>query len=473
MTFRMNRRALLKGIGGIAVALPALDIMLNSSGTAYADGTAIAKRYFVGLIGQALSGEGAPTDLYVPSVIGPNYDLKLALAPLADVKQHVTVVSGMEILAAGNNGGVVAAGGRMDDFHNSGVSPLLSGMRANNPNATCYGITSDQAVANAIGTTTPIKSLHLNCPVDFYLPGVGPSGRQYMSYTGAQAPVEPAVSPQTAFNAIFGAFTPPNAPPDPNVDFARRARRSVLDLVRGSTEQLVPRLGKADVERFQAHLAQIRDLERRIAALPPVQTQTCKKPGAPGGDPATDIGAKYSGERERAKVFGDLVHMAFACDQTRVATVMYSMFQSHMQAGPVTGGKYNLELHELGHTARTAEAVASGMQWQVEAFAGLVRNLQNTPEGAGNMLDNSVLVLLNEAGHGKDYLVSNHPDNSTHSTERMACLVAGRAGGLKPGKHLVTAKAHPAQVLISAMNAVGVPGTSLGEVSGAVPGLFA
>ena len=164
--------------------------------------------------------------------------------------------------------------------------------------------------------------------------------------------------------------------------------------------------------------------------------------------------------------------MAFACDLTRVATLMYSMFQSHMSAGPVTGNKYTIDLHELGHSNPTAESVASGMVWQVEAFAGLVRNLQNTPEGAGNMLDNTVLVLLNEAGHGKDYLVASHPDNMTHSTENMACLVAGRAGGLKPGKHLVTAKAHPAKVLISAMNAAGVPTTTLGEVTGTVPGLF-
>jgi hypothetical protein len=112
------------------------------------------------------------------------------------------------------------------------------------------------------------------------------------------------------------------------------------------------------------------------------------------------------------------------------------------------------------------------MVWQVDAFATLIKNLQNTPEGAGNMLDNTVLVLLNEAGHGHDYLVSSHPDNQTHSTENMACLVAGRAGGLKPGKHVQTTKAHPAQVLVSAMNAAGVAQTTLGEVSGNIPALF-
>jgi hypothetical protein len=469
----MNRRALLKGLGGVAIALPALEIMLDRHGEAHADGGPIPKRFFLGLIGQALSADDAPTDLYVPSVVGPSYDLKLALTPLAGITQHVSVVSGMEILAAGANGGVVPAGGRVDDFHCGGVSPLLSGVKSSDAGARCNGITSDQVVANAIGTTTTVKSLVYECPVDFYVPGYTAAGREYMSYTAANKPVTATISPAQAFKTLFGSFTAPGpAGPDPNIDFQQRSRRSVLDLVAGNTDRLMQRLGKVDQERIAAHLQQIRDLEKRIAALPPVQTQTCKKPTDPGVDPATDLNAKYSGEKDRAAIFGELVHMAFACDLTRVATLMYSMFQSHMSAAPVTGGKYTNDLHELGHSDRTADAVASGMVWQVDAFATLVKNLQNTPEGAGNMLDNTVLVLLNEAGHGHDYLVASHPDNQTHSTENMACLVAGRAGGLKPGKHIVTSKAHPAQVLISAMNAAGVAQTTLGEVSGTVPELF-
>ena len=54
----------------------------------------------------------------------------------------------------------------------------------------------------------------------------------------------------------------------------------------------------------------------------------------------------------------------------------------------------------------------------------------------------------------------------------MACLIAGRAGGLKPGQHVAATGKHPANVVISAMTAVGLPG-QLGEVSGIVPALFA
>jgi hypothetical protein len=54
----------------------------------------------------------------------------------------------------------------------------------------------------------------------------------------------------------------------------------------------------------------------------------------------------------------------------------------------------------------------------------------------------------------------------------MACLVAGRAGGLKPGQHVVAVGKHPANVLITAMNAAGVAGNTLGDVTGNIPALL-
>jgi hypothetical protein len=54
----------------------------------------------------------------------------------------------------------------------------------------------------------------------------------------------------------------------------------------------------------------------------------------------------------------------------------------------------------------------------------------------------------------------------------MVMLVAGRAGGLKPGKHIKAAGVHPARCLISAMRAAGATGDKLGEVTGTIPELF-
>lgn len=47
----------------------------------------------------------------------------------------------------------------------------------------------------------------------------------------------------------------------------------------------------------------------------------------------------------------------------------------------------------------------------------------------------------------------------------MVMLMAGRAAGLNPGEHLDGNRAHPATVLIRAMQADGYTGNSLGDVS--------
>src|SRR5262249_35733385 len=107
--------------------------------------------------------------------------------------------------------------------------------------------------------------------------------------------------------------------------------------------------------------------------------------------------------------------------------------------------------------------------WHMKHFAYLVGKLRDTPEGAGKLIDNTVALFLHEGGHGLDTATGNK--NSTHSTENMACLIAGRAGGLQPGKHVAATGKHPANVVVSAMKAVGLA-EKLGEVSGAIPELF-
>jgi hypothetical protein len=90
--------------------------------------------------------------------------------------------------------------------------------------------------------------------------------------------------------------------------------------------------------------------------------------------------------------------------------------------------------------------------------------VRDTPEGAGSLLDNTVLVFMPEGGWD---------DGEPHTGENMVALIAGgRAGGLRLGQHVATSGAHPVSVLISAMNAAGVMTDTLGEVSGRIPELF-
>ncbi len=483
-TFKLNRRAMLKGMGGVAISLPLLEAMVDAQ-PALAQAAA-PRRYIVCFGGQSMGADNDPLhDDYVPNKVGAGYDLKTALAPLAGVQSEVSVISGLRIPTAADNGGTVPAGGRRDDFHVSSLSPLLSGVRAGTSSAS-MGVTSDQRVAESIAGSTPFKSLVYRVQAAWYLSVSAPYGRDVISYKadaqGRPVPIPSTVSPRQAFDALFTNFTPPASAADAaRAALELKKRKTVLDLVRGNTERLLPKLGTADRARLSRHLDEIRDLERRVAAIPPPQGGICQKPADVGADPTLggaqgtdadgnntfDQNLGYSNEEQRAQVFVDLIHMALACDLSRVASLQFTMFQSHLNMFPLTGQRN--DLHELGHAGFGTLGMAKAQAWHMKHFAALIAKLRDTREGTARMLDSTALVFLHEGGHGFD--ASAGKQYSSHSTENMACLVAGKVGGLKSGLHIPAPGKHPANVLISAMNAVGVPVTSLGEVSGELPGL--
>lgn len=487
MGTRLSRRHLLRGLGGVGIGLPLLEIMLDGKAFAQAAPTP-PHRYLVFFDGQSLGADNDPLhNDFVPNAVGRNYELKSALAPLGALKSDVSVISGLKIPWAAENGGMVPAGGRRDGFHVSTVSPLLSGVRSP-ANTACAGPTSDQLVAQAIAGSTPFQNLTYRVQADWYLSVSAPYGREYISYkldsSNRVVAVPPQTSPRQAWQALFSNFTPSgvDAATRRRLELELRSRRSVLDLVRGDTEQLVPKLGAADKIRLQRHLDELRDLERRVAAIAPPQTSACMRPADPGADPSVgspqgmdtngntytqNLG--YSDEETRALLFVDLIHLAMVCDLTRVASLQMTMFQSHLNMYALTGQA--TDCHELGHggVPGGTMALSRGIAWHVKHFARLIQKFKDTPEGNGTMLDHSAMLYLLEGGHGWD--PEGNKGNSSHSSENMACLLAGRAGGLQPGQHVVATGRHPASVVLTAMNAVGANASQLGEVSGDIPQL--
>jgi len=506
MTFRLQRRTVLRALGGVAVGLPALECMLDAHGEALASGSGLPLRYAIVFAGQALGGDEWEEDRYmiagerfqesghfiVPPETGAGYSVTTPLQPLADLglMDDFSLVSGLRIpwSATSVEPADVPAGGAFRDFHGGGAGPLLCGTRSEAPSFTCRSVTSDQVLA-AENPGSALDSLVLRAQPAWYLSGSSFSGRQYISYRGDDDPVEALVSPLLVYRSLFDGFTPGGATEAAAHDFALRARRSVLSLITDKRQALVSRVGAADRVRLERHFDEIRALELRIASTP-VGDGACQKPGEPaedapvGGDNAgsgsdsiaTNTG--YSDEHGRSRLLADLLHMAFVCDLTRVATLQITCFQSHMNVYPVTemlGTPVRADLHECGHNGdaenRGQLPVSITLGWHVSHYAYLLDKLKNTAEGAGTLLDNSAVVFMPEAGHGVQ-LNDNESINQTHSVERMVLLVGGRAGGLAPGRHIDATGSHPANVLVSAMQAVGHDGDTLGEVSGTVPELF-
>ena len=507
MAFRLDRRTMLRGIGGALVGLPALECMLDANGRAYAQsGGSIPKRYAIVFAGQSIGGDGWPKNrsriagqviteeghFIAPAVTGTDYAITTPLQPLSTLKSDFSIVSNMRIPFDPNStdASAVPPGGAYRDFHGGGKSPLLCGVRSTEAAFRCQGITSDQVIANMHAGQTTFDSLVLRAQPSWYLQGSSYAGRQYISYRGPGDRIEAQASPQIAFQSLFQGFTPSGEAEAARFDFRKRGRLSVLDLIARRREALVAKVGAADRRRLEQHFDEIRALELRIRAIPPVTAGECRLLADPGADPGLggDIAGSgsdtistntgYSDEDTRARLMADLIHMAFVCDLTRVATLQITVFQSHMNVYPITsmlGTPILSDQHEVGHNGdadnRGQLAVSTVLKWHITHYAYLLQKMKSTTEGAGNLLDNSVVVFLPEGGHGTQLNDGSSADQ-THSTENMVALIAGRAGGLNPGRHIDAGGAHPVRALISAMQAAGHQGDTLGEVTGNISELF-
>lgn len=511
--FRLSRRTLLRGAAGVSIGLPTLECMLNGHGTAYAQGEAIPARYAILFAGQALGGDDhahnrsringqlvtREGDYIVPPQSGAGYDITTPLRPIAHLQDAFSLVSGMRIPYDVNSSeaSAVPPGGAYRDFHGGGASPLLSGTRSTEARFTANGPSSDQVVAQLHAGQTQLNSLVLRAQPSFYLSGYSFAGRHRISYRGAGDPIEAQDSPQTAFRSVFGNFMSDDTDTQTRQDFELRSRRSVLDLISDKRSSLLSRVGAADRQRLAAHFDEIRDLERRLGAITNGASGACQMPSDPGTDApvggdnagagsadiATNTG--YSDEHARARAMADIIHMAFVCDLTRVATLQVTAFQSHMNVHPVTDGidspvaldrGFLADLHEVGHNGdsefRGQLPVSLCLGWHLSHYGYLLDKLKATSEGDGSVLDHSAVVFMNEAGHGRHLNSPSDSQPKTHSVEDMVMLLAGRAGGLKPGRHIPTMGAHPAELLTSAMRAVGYQGDGLGEVTGSLDAVF-
>jgi hypothetical protein len=438
----ISRRTVLRGLlaGGVAVSvpLPRLAGMLNGNGTAYAqEGTPLPVRF-----GTWFFGNGIIPDRWVPSSTGRGeaWQLSEQLAPLAEVKPWLSLLTGLSIKVPNNSP------------HASHPCAALTGANTGPGQVRLPSI--DQLVAPAIagGTAYP-TGIHAALSNQTGATALGLA----VSYRGPNAANPPTYSPTALYQELLG-FTSDGTPAavDPELLY----RQSVLDAVAEDADALKGRLGAEDRTRLDHHLEGLNELQGRITRLAtPITTGPVPDPDAlyPGRGADGDI------SRARSQAFADLLVFALATDLTRVFSFMFTCPASHGNYADC--GLVNSSFHEdYGHRlSRSGLSAATrgfntGVKYAMSNLADLLTKMKDVPEGGGTLLDNSCI-----------YVTSCVSESQTHSGNDYPLIVAGKAGGrLQSDQHVRLLDENVSKVPFTLLTALGGTADGFGEAEGRV-----
>ncbi len=477
----LPRRTLLKGLFNTALALPFLEAMIDNRARGQ---TAIPKRFVLGFGGHSLGAGSVPLTRYqIPAQPGAlPATLPEGLASLQAVRDLVTVVTGLKIPTAYDNGGTVPPGGKVNNHHAYMMSPLLSGVSSNAVGfGGCRGTTADQLAGDSLGAGSKFKTLVTCVQPSTYITTDAWQPISWRLMGATPTPILPQTSPRALWSSLFSTFVGPD-PSAARAAVREQAVRSlVVDRVKVSSDRLMRQLGQNDRQRLAQHLQEVRELEGRINATQPQVPMTFTIPADPGADPTVggsnpvvngsstyNVNNGWSDETTRGNLMADLIAMALATDLTRSVNFQVSLPQCFINMNSINGS--GMDVHAHSHNG-VDQMMAKAISWHLRFTARLIAKLAAIPEGGGTVLDSSAVVYTSEGGLG--FSAEGNAPNSSHSTENMMVVVGGKAGGLRLGQHLACGnRNHPAQAILTALKAVGYAPNQLGEVSGLIPGLL-
>ena len=440
--------------GGLAAAipLPLLEAMLNESGTALAQSTTPLPPLYV----TWFFGNGVLPALWKPAKTGTgaNWELSPQLKPLAGVKSHLTVISGLE-------GKLVVAG--ME--HPSGSAAATTGAPLNGTAVRAASI--DQIVADVISTGAPFRSLEVG--VTPATPNGNQDALHTVSHRGPNAMNSPIFDPKAVFTRLFTTGTVPSGGTgqDQAAKLAK-VRKSVLDSALQDGARLNQRLGAADKHRVDQHLEAIRAIELRLESTP---SNTGTLPAACGSASAPTVGKDNGSEAPPAvnTAMAELTTLALACEKTRVASFMFSLPAAHVYYRHLASNM-NDDFHDtICHTDAGDKSnqprVDTGVQYTMRCLNEFLTKLKEMPHGATNLLDASLVYVTSDTSWGK-----------VHDRTEWPVLLVGKAGGRLagdshfnfPGENLSRALLTVAQIMGSTKADFGLDG---GKVSAVLPGI--
>jgi len=429
-TVSESRRRWLASVGGAAALAPFLPLF-NVSGQ---DAT-LPRRLVL-----FFTPHGTVWKDWRPSGSGTSFSLTSPiLRPLAPFQKKVVAIEGLGVRDDGP--GAPHTKGPALLFTASPLKKEGAFSRPDCEGGCTFGWNSgpsfDQVVAQKLQGATPFRSL------EFGVRSSGGDPGSHIIYAGDSRPIPPRQDPVAAYKELFASRTTA-APSDEATRLVRR-REIALGLVAKQISSLTPRVPSADRPKLQAHAEAMADLERQLKGG---GGATCVVPGAPSksgvsSDPADSMPWLVDRQLE-------LMAASLRCDLTRVCSLQ-------IRVGENDGYPYrflgvNDEHHLTSHqTAASYQAMLTKIYtWYAERFAYLLELLDETPEGDGTMLDNTLVLWGTEVGTGYNHDFKNVP----------FVVAGGGAHGVRTGQYLkAAAGTYHNRLLVSAMRYMGLSDT--------------
>ena len=442
----LSRRAALKGMGA-TIALPFLDAMTPAAlrrrptsvvGPGFSPARLVCIEMVHGAAGSSIYGQ--QHNLWSPATAGRDFDLSpTSLKPLEPFREHITIISNTDVPSADPTEAREIGG----DHYRSSATYLTQSYpkRTEGADVEC-GVSMDQLYAQRFGQDTPLPSMQL-C-----IESVDQSGgcgygyscvyTDTLSWATPRKPLPMIRNPRVVFDQMFGVFGS-GAPQE------RKQRReedlSILDWVRTSTKRLEGRLGAADRVRLADYLDNVREIERRIQTVERRNGsgEPRELPGAPEGIPDSFA--------DHVKLMFDLQMIAFRSDITRVFTFKMGRDGSNrVYRDSGSTGAFHIVSHH-GESPERVREFSRINTYHVSMLPYFLKQLKETPDGDGTMLDNSVVVYGSPMGNPNQ-----------HNHKRVPFLIAGHAGGaFKGGLHLKARNATPlSNVMLSLLHTLGL-----------------
>jgi hypothetical protein len=435
----LPRRTFLRTVGA-TMALPMLDAMIPAATAASKTPLGQAKR-----LGFVFMPMGCDESRWTPGSEGDLSQLSPILQSLEPVKDQLSVLTNMELANA------------YPGSHATSNSSFLSAAKARHTEGNDYylGTTVDQVAAKQLGLHTQLPSLELSMDL---MQTVGQCDNGYacvyqnnLSWSTPTTPLPAEAHPRMVFESLFG-----DGGSAQERQAALKERASLLDAFRQDVARLKRDLGAADRARMDDYLETIREVERRIQQA---EASVGDHP-LPDLDRPIGVPAAYA---DHARLMFDLQCLAYQGDVTRVITFQLARETSNRTYPEIGVPDPHHPLSHHGNDPDKIARMAKINQFHVSLFSEYVQKLKATPDGAGSLLDSTLLLYGSGIGNP-----------NIHDHTNLPTLVAGGAAtGMRGNRHIRYNQPTPlANLHLSLLDRVGVRLDAFADSDGKLEELF-